>query len=116
MVSRKKSIWNVLKTVTGAHFISHCDYVLPYIFMKFCVVKAKSCREKPLVNRTRVMEGDNVIDNSAAPESNEDTHSKKAKVKGGYTCCVPGCYSKNKRDMTLSFHKINHTEVNGLIV
>ena len=56
------------------------------------------------------MEGDNAIDTSAAPESSEETHSKKPKVKGGYTCCVPGCYSNNKRDKTLSFHKIPQDE------
>ena len=29
---------------------------------------------------------------------------KKA-LRGGYTCCVPGCYSNTKSDTRLSFHK-----------
>ena len=34
-----------------------------------------------------------------------NTDIKKA-LRGGYTCCVPGCYSNAKRDMELSFHKL----------
>ena len=26
-------------------------------------------------------------------------------LRGGYTCCVPGCYSNTKREKELSFHK-----------
>ena len=51
------------------------------------------------------MEGDNRIDSTAALELTEETSSKQTRVRGGYTCCVPGCYSNNKRDTTLSFHK-----------
>ena len=31
--------------------------------------------------------------------------TKKKCLRGGYTCCVPGCYSNTKRDKELSFHK-----------
>ena len=33
-----------------------------------------------------------------------NTNLKKA-LGGGYTCCVPGCYSNTKGDKELSFHK-----------
>ena len=33
-----------------------------------------------------------------------NTDRKKA-LRGGYTCCVPGCYSNTNRDKELSFHK-----------
>ena len=33
-----------------------------------------------------------------------NTDMKKV-LRGGYTCCVPGCYSNTERDKELSFHK-----------
>ena len=27
-------------------------------------------------------------------------------LRGGYACCVPGCYSNTKRDEEPSFHKL----------
>ena len=59
------------------------------------------------------MEGDNRIDSTAALELTEETSSKQTRVRGGYTCCVPGCYSNNKRDTTLSFHKFPQDEPEG---
>ena len=35
-----------------------------------------------------------------------NTGMKKA-LRGGCTCCVPGCYSNTKRDKELSFHKFS---------
>lgn len=35
---------------------------------------------------------------------------RKKTVIGGYTCCVPGCYSNTKRDQELSFHKFPKDE------
>ena len=34
-----------------------------------------------------------------------NTHMNKA-LRGGYTCCVSGCYSNTKRDKGFSFHKL----------
>ena len=39
-----------------------------------------------------------------------DTEPKNKSVRGGYTCCVPGCYSNTKRDQELSFHKFPKDE------
>ena len=39
---------------------------------------------------------------SLVADSNDNT---KTKVRGGYTCCVPGCYSNSKKHKKLSFHK-----------
>ena len=39
-----------------------------------------------------------------------ETEPKKKSVRGGYTCCVPGCYSNTKRDQELSFHKFPKDE------
>ena len=41
-------------------------------------------------------------------EANTDV--KKA-LRGGYTCCVPGCYSNTKRDNELSFDKFTETKM-----
>ena len=35
---------------------------------------------------------------------------KKAQ-RGGYTCCVPGCYNNTKKDRELSFHKFPREKV-----
>ena len=43
MVSRKIKLHrNVLKIIAGAHFLSHNDYILPYISIKFRMVGGKS--------------------------------------------------------------------------
>ncbi len=39
----------------------------------------------------------------ACGESQERSLAKG--MRGGYTCCVPGCYNNNKKDKEVSFHK-----------
>ena len=51
--------------------------------------------------------------NSSSQNSQQgsgETKPKKKSVRGGYTCCVPGCYSNTKRDQELSFHKFPKDE------
>ena len=54
------------------------------------------------------MEAANGIKSAVATEETRSVH--KPKPRGGYTCCVPGCYSNSKKDTTLSFHKIPKDE------
>ena len=37
--------------------------------------------------------------------TNTVTDLTKTKLRGGYMCCVPGCYSNSKKQKKLSFHK-----------
>ena len=37
--------------------------------------------------------------------TNMVTNLTKTKLRGGHTCCVPGCYSNSKKQKKLSFHK-----------
>ena len=54
------------------------------------------------------MEAANGTKSAAVTEETRSVH--KPKPRGGYTCCVPGCYSNSKKDTTLSFHKIPKDE------
>ncbi|XP_065904073.1 THAP domain-containing protein 11-like [Dysidea avara] len=54
------------------------------------------------------MEAANGTKSAVATEETRPVH--KPKPRGRYTCCVPGCYSNSKKDMTFSFHKIPKDE------
>ena len=44
---------------------------------------------------------------SALVASDEEIYARRRSVAvGGFTCCVPGCFSNSKRDTNLSFYNI----------
>jgi len=47
---------------------------------------------------------------ASAVESTITSNAQTTKPRGGYTCCVPGCYSNSKREKNLSFYMIPHKE------
>jgi len=42
--------------------------------------------------------------------SNVQTTKPETKPRGGYMCCVPGCYSNSKREKNLSYYVIPQQE------
>ena len=61
------------------------------------------------VRDSKTTDGD--VGGAAAQSSNSRTGGnskstgKITSVRGGYTCCVPGCYTNTKKNRSLSFHQ-----------
>ena len=70
-----------------------------------CTVPCKQLLRYSLIS---IMQPVMLIETTAADSeqnSQQGSSSTKKRVRGGYTYCVPGCYSNTKRDHKLPFHR-----------
>ena len=114
MVSCNKFYRNALEIITYVHFHSHNGYILPYVYFSKISYGYTKLPHVKIASESHKRSYDRRFWGLCfhSLQCQQVMYMQTTKPKGGYACCVPGCYSNTKRNKNLSFYMI---PLNGLL-